>query len=232
MLENTIKDLSPIIPLILINKKVVIKHFALIPDGNRRYSTKCGIPLSEGYARATASSCSIVEYWVYRTSIPYFSVYGLSIDNLKRNLSEVQAVLVSLIKGLTILYETYRDTLKMHVIGSYAELADPKLMRIIHTINTANTTTDTDTAGTLKIDAVKQAQIYICPDWNNVQSPVTVPVDFLIRTGGEKRLSGFMPEHTGYAELYFSDNFFPDFSVNNLQLAFLEYEERQRRFGT
>ena len=56
-------------------------------------------------------------------------------------------------------------------------------------------------------------------------------IDFVIRTSGEKRLSGFMPWQAGYAELYFSKKLWPDFTRNDLHTALVDYSNRQRRFG-
>jgi undecaprenyl diphosphate synthase len=56
-------------------------------------------------------------------------------------------------------------------------------------------------------------------------------IDFVIRTSGEKRLSGFMPWQAGYAELYFSKKLWPDFTRNDLHAALVDYSNRQRRFG-
>ena len=56
-------------------------------------------------------------------------------------------------------------------------------------------------------------------------------IDFVIRTSGEKRLSGFMPWQAGYAELYFSKTLWPDFTRRDLYNAISEYNRRERRFG-
>ena len=57
------------------------------------------------------------------------------------------------------------------------------------------------------------------------------PVDLVIRTSGEQRTSGFMPLQAAYAELYFSEQYFPDFSAKDFENALKEYGKRQRRFG-
>jgi hypothetical protein len=66
-----------------------------------------------------------------------------------------------------------------------------------------------------------------------VHSPLEVPeLDLVIRTGGEKRLSDFLLWESAYAELYFTDRLWPDFSVEDLELAVADFARRQRRFGT
>jgi undecaprenyl diphosphate synthase len=63
-------------------------------------------------------------------------------------------------------------------------------------------------------------------------APELPPVDLIIRTSGERRLSGFMLYRASYAELYFVDKYWPAFTADDLDLALADYTERQRRFGT
>ena len=82
------------------------------------------------------------------------------------------------------------------------------------------------------IRAIKKGQNFTKKNFSDYLDTAGIPdPDLIIRTGGEKRLSGFMLWQSEYSELYFSDLYFPDFSAKELEKAVKNYSERQRRFG-
>jgi len=78
---------------------------------------------------------------------------------------------------------------------------------------------------------VKPQQITPSAIARELNQPDLPPPDLIIRTGGEQRLSGFMPWQSGYSELYFTKRFWPEFNPADLDAALADYTSRERRFG-
>jgi undecaprenyl diphosphate synthase len=179
--------------------------------------------------------------------VEYLSLYTFSTENWRRTEEEV-SYLMGLIKShLRKQYDFYRQhNIKVIHSGDLMRLPDAVREEILLAEE------DTVSFSGMKVnllinyggrdEIVRAARRYIQTGLNsenisetdirdNFDHPEIPDLDLLIRTGGEMRLSNFMIWQSAYAELYFSDLYWPDFNSSSLDEAFNQYKKRQRRFG-
>jgi len=221
-------------------------HLGLILDGNRRWAKKRGISQLEGH-RKGYETLKVVCQAALDRGVKYISAYVFSTENWERSKEEVNYLMKLLLWVFkNEINEFDQKNIRIRVLGSRERLSKS----IVKSIEKAEKLTANNTGGTLALCLNYGGQQEIADAVrsiikNNVKSeevtPVTVeqhlyspdipPVDLIIRTSGEKRLSNFMLWRAAYSELYFSDKLWPDFSVADLSAAFVEYAQRQRRYG-
>ena len=219
-------------------------HTAIIMDGNGRWAERRGLPRSAGHRAGAKAVRRIVEA-ATRGPIDVLTLYAFSSDNWSRPPQEV-ANLMRLLKRYLV-SETARcldNGVRLSVIGRRDRLADD-LVRTIE--NTERLTASGKKLHLqLAVDysaraAIAQAAVRVrgagsSRDFERelaavVHSAVEAPVDLLIRTGGERRLSDFLLWESAYAELVFVDTFWPDFDEAAFDSALREFGRRERRFG-
>lgn len=228
------------------DKPTIPVHVGLILDGNRRWAKAKGLPTFEGHKQGYENLKTITKAAINR-GVKYVSAYIFSKENWSRTPDEIKFLmdlaLFLLNKDIT---ELNKENIRVVCIGSRERLS-PKLVKAIEK---AEESTKNNTKGTLALcfnyggreevaDAVKKiidqriARQDIDDDTLGqfVYHPEVPDVDFLIRTSGEQRLSGYMLYRISYAELYFTAKHWPDFTVNDLDEALGEYANRQRRYG-
>jgi len=219
-------------------------HTAIIMDGNGRWAERRGLPRSAGHRAGAKAVRRIVEA-ATRGAIDTLTLYAFSSDNWSRPQQEV-AGLMRLLKRYLV-SETARcldNGVRLSVIGRRDRLS----RNLVHTIeNTERLTADgANLHVRLAVDysargAIAQAATRINGDCSlqefeeelaaAVHSDVEAPVDLLIRTGGERRLSDFLLWECAYAELVFVDTYWPDFDEAAFETALREFSRRDRRFG-
>ncbi len=206
-------------------------HVAVIMDGNGRWAARSGLPRVAGH-RAGAQAFSRVVETAPECGISVLSAYAFSSDNWRRPEPEVDALMALLAWQL----ESERDNMRANdirvtVIGRRDRL--PK--RVLRAI--AETERATSHCQTLNVriaidysarEAIRRAAQLGPLTIFEHQSP---PVDLLIRTGGEQRLSDFLLWECAYAELLFLPAPWPDFGPAGLRSAVAEFHRRDRRFG-
>ena len=219
-------------------------HTAIIMDGNGRWAERRGLPRSAGHRAGAKAVRRIVEA-ATRGPIDILTLYAFSSDNWSRPPAEVSS-LMRLLKRYLV-SETARcldNGVRLSVIGRRDRLATD-LVRTIE--NTERLTAHGDKLHLrLAIDysaraAILEAAARLNGDVSQqqferelaaaVHSDVDAPVDLLIRTGGERRLSDFLLWESAYAELVFVDTFWPDFDEAAFEAALREFSRRDRRFG-
>lgn len=223
---------------------VVPKHLGIILDGNRRWAKAQGLPVTDGHRRGL-DVFKEISLAAFDKGIEYVSAYVFSTENWKRTQDEVSFLMGLVTKGVEkTLNEFHEANIKLVMLGSREGL-DKK---VLQTIDNAVETTKDNTRGTLALCfnyggqqeiaeaaqklAEQSAAITIDSLSQNIYVPAVPDVDFIIRTSGERRLSGFMLWRSTYAEMYFTDVLWPDFTVNDLDIALADYADRQRRFGS
>ena len=179
--------------------------------------------------------------------VKVMSVYVFSTENWERTETEVNYLMKLLLWVFKHeINEFHQKNIRLRVLGSRERLSKS----IVNAIDKAEQLTIKNTAGTFALclnyggrqeitDAVKKIveknieRDDITPDTveQNLYSPDIPPVDLVIRTSGEKRLSNFMLWRAAYSELYFSDKLWPAFTVADLDDALADYTRRQRRYG-
>lgn len=219
-------------------------HVGIILDGNRRWAKKNGLPTSEGHREGFETFNDIANHALER-GVKFLTIYAFSTENWSRTKEEVSFLMGFAAQVLkTRIKELHKKGVRFIWLGSRENL-DVSFLQLL--ADAEELTKDNDKA-TLSlcfnyggqqeiIDAVKAAQEAgeeISAEsierhlYGGTQIP---PVDFLIRTSGEHRISNFMLWRTAYSELYFTDVLWPDFHEQEFDKALAEYATRQRRFG-
>ena len=228
------------------NKSAVPVHVGIILDGNRRWAKAQGLPTLEGH-RQGYQTLKVIAKAAFERGVKYVTAYVFSTENWNRNQKEVNYLMDFAFKAATRdLEELHKDNIKVVWIGS----ADRVSEKIEKVIKKAEETTKYNTRGTIAlcfnyggqqelVDAVRKiiaqdlepSEITTDNLYESLYAPEIPPIDLLIRTSGEQRLSGFMMYRATYAELYFIDKYWPDFSSGDLDKALDEYAARERRLG-
>lgn len=229
------------------NLHPVPNHVGLILDGNRRWARAQGLPTLEGHRQGYENLKTIAEA-AFNAGVQYVSAYIFSTENWNRSKEEV-GYLMKLVINIASkdLNQLIDKNIKVVFLGTRDKLSKS----VEKAINDAMERSKNNTGGTIALcfnyggqleitDAVKRIVSEgiviedITPDCiaNHLYVPDVPPVDFMIRTSGEQRLSNFMLWRMSYAELYFVEKHWPAFTVDDLHIALEEYASRQRRFGT
>lgn len=231
-------------------KLKIPNHVAIILDGNGRWAKERGLTRSEGHKVGFDNLVGLSKH-VFKTGVKYLSVYAFSTENFKRSKEEVNFLMNIFEKK----FKQYAEELKkdnIRVVFSGGR-CKPVRNKLISIINYCEELTENCTGGIMNIcfnygshleivEAIKKINKDII---NNIISLDEIdedmiyrymfqnlpPIDFLIRTSGEVRLSNFMLYQLSYAELYFPKTYFPAFDNNEFDNALLEYTKRDRRFG-
>jgi undecaprenyl diphosphate synthase len=224
----------------------VPRHIGYVVDGNRRWAKKHGLPGYEGHM-AGYNTIQDVVLETFDRGVEYVSAYLFSTENWKRSEQEVSKLMTLVLKLLTsdlkILEE---NNIRLKILGSRENVSD----RIIKAIEDAEERTKNNTKGTLAIcfnygghleiaDAVKkivQSKTKaedITPELiaAHLYVPEVPPVDVVVRTSGEQRLSNFMLWRAAYSEFIFLDKLWPDMTKEDVTAILKEYSRRNRRFG-
>ena len=218
-------------------------HVAIIMDGNGRWAKSRMLPRSIGHKNGMHRMIGLLEH-AYDLGVDYVTVYALSTENLNRPKEELDG-LFTLIREhfLVEMRKVCERGVRLKVLGNTTLL--PKDVREI--IRKAEEETACFEGKGLNIALAYGAREEIVRAVNKAiksGEPLTEESlsslldtgnqpdpDLIIRTGKEQRLSNFLLYQAAYAELYFSDKMFPDFSDGDLEKAFAEYAKRTRRFG-
>ena len=225
-------------------------HVAIIMDGNGRWATRRGLPRVAGHRAGVAALRRVVEKALDR-GVRRLTLYAFSSDNWKRPATEVQSIFWLLRAFLRLETKKLRERgARLEVIGRRDRLATPVLREIekaedatakgrnIHicvAIDYSSRDAIVSAAASASAALAKVRDFspeLLAPLLTQALNAQTEYVDLLIRTGGEKRLSDFLLWELAYAELFFTDRMWPDFSEADLDAALDEFSRRERRFGT
>ncbi len=229
---------------------MIPKHTAIIMDGNGRWAEQKGMPRIFGHQNGVTAVRRIVEA-ASKFNIKYLTLFTFSVENWDRPRSEVDTLMGLLVQTLKDQFEDmFKNNIKLNAIGDLDTLPGEvreELFTIIESTkdNTGMTLTLALSYGgkqeifkAVKEISEKVKNDIICLDnfddsvINDHLYTSNLPdVDLLIRTSGEKRISNFLLWQIAYAELYFTDVYWPDFTEEDLEKAIVEYQNRERRFG-
>jgi len=231
-----------------------LNHIAIIPDGNRRWAKRKGIPLYEGHRIGVQTTEKIFEKSL-ELKIPYLTFWAASCDNLLKRSREEVKFLINLIneefRGLLEDTRVHKNEVKVRILGRFREVFPPKTLTIIEklmektekydifflTFLLAYNGTDEMVEAIKKISqAFKGSTIKITGEIikSFLWTRDLPPVDLVIRTGCEEdphNSAGFMMWHTAYSQYYFTKTLYPDFSPEEFERAINNFLERERRFG-
>lgn len=215
------------------------KHVAIILDGNGRWAKAKGLPRSFGHQEGLKALVELIKY-TNLIGLEELSVFGFSTENWNRPKTEVNYIMELVEKG----YKKYQEKiksmdLKIKVVGEL-EMLKPSLQKIAIEVEEA---TKDNKGMTLNIcfsyggkqelvrtlKKLEGQEITIEKIQNNLD--IKTDVDLLIRTGGNQRISNFLIWQLAYAELYFTEVYFPDFKKEDFDQAIEYYNKQERRFG-
>lgn len=226
-------------------------HVAIIMDGNGRWAVARKLPRTLGHRKGAEAVKEVIKGCT-ELGIPYLTLYAFSSENWNRPVSEVNDLMELLrfylgheIKSL------HQHNVRIQVIGDRTRL-EPKIQEEIakaealtaqnsalcltvalsygsrqEIVSAAKILAEKVAKGEISASAIDEDSFASCLYTETMPSP-----DLLIRTGGEKRLSNFLLWQSAYAELYFTEVLWPDFSTEHLKEAVAEFQCRERRYGT
>lgn len=223
-----------------------IQHLGIIMDGNRRWAKREGLPQLEGHRRGFDSSRDVIKH-AFERGIKYVTLFTFSKENWNRSQEEV-SYLMDLFSSLISKYanDLKQQGIRLKFLGKLSDF----LPLIQAKARQAEQETSGGTKGQLNLafgyggqqeiadaaasllkDGISADQVTPELIRAHLYGPDLPDLDFVIRTSGEYRTSGFMLWQAAYAELYFTLKFWPEFTPQDLNEALQEYNNRQRRFG-
>ncbi len=222
------------------------QHIVLFPDGNRRWAREKGFHTLEGHKQGYNNLLDFAE-WCKNRGVKVLTAFGFSTENWNRSEEEVNYLMKLLEDCLIDNLDKYnKDGVRVRVIGQHERL--PKsLQEAVKKVEEA-TKNNSNLSLNLAIsyggkwdilNAVKKIIQEGTPAdqvdeklFESHLSTAGLPApDFIIRAGGEMRMSNFVLWQAAYSELYFSPKFWPDFTEQDLDIALEEFDKRSRRFG-
>ena len=228
---------------------IIPTHIGMIVDGNGRWAQQRGLSRSVGHREGFTRLKNICIY-AQEIGVKYLSLYVFSTENFKRAKPEVDFLMnlfvsmfhtefqESMDKGAKIVFSGRREPLPKEVLEAMDEMAEKSKNNtgtvLNFCINYGGQTEMLDMTkkiaqevleGKLTIDDITLDTLH---DHLYQDLP---PLDFVIRTSGELRLSNFMLYQASYAEFYFPKIYFPDFTEHDFDAAIVEFNKRNRRFG-
>lgn len=225
------------------------KHVGIILDGNGRWATKRNKSRSYGHKCGFENLRKLTKY-IFKKNIKYLSVFAFSTENFKRSKEEVDFLmnlfLTSFKKlekelnnsGIKIIFSGRKEPLKEDVYEEMKRIEksteDNKNAILNICLNYGGHAEIIDASKKIAKDVLdKKLDIDSLDEeiFNKYLYQDLPPMDLLIRTGGDFRISNFMLYSIAYAELYFTDTYFPDFNEKEFDKALNNYANRDRRFG-
>lgn len=212
-------------------------HIGYIMDGNGRWAERRGLPRTAGYAEGAKAMQRVIEHTA-ELGVKAATVYAFSAENFARPDEEIRAIT----KVVAEWNDSYRGPYRMRYIGERERLGD----RLLGSIEDVECRTAGNDGFTLVValayggredivNAAKRAaargEITTASLESELSTAGLPPLDLIVRSGGEKRLSGFMLYQSAYSELYFSDKLWPDFTAEDVDAAVADFAARRRKFG-
>jgi undecaprenyl diphosphate synthase len=218
------------------------RHVAIIMDGNGRWAKKRMLPRAMGHKRGVETVRNIVRA-AGELGLETLSLYAFSSENWKRpedEISDLMGLMRDFIKS--DLDEFASNDVRLKIIGNYKALA-PDIVEMLEE-SIARTAKNSRTTLAVALNygaqdeivraarsAAAQGEISEAAIEANLDTADLPPLDLLIRTSGEQRLSNFMLWQAAYAEFWFTDTLWPDFNKDELAAALDAFARRERRFG-
>lgn len=226
-----------------------LNHVAIIVDGNGRWASSKGLSRSEGHKMGAKRLDSLCQY-IFDKGVKVLSLYIFSTENFKRSAEEVKFLMNLFVqkfkhdfktlqkKNIKIVFSGRRESLRQEILDIMDEITEKTknntAVILNFCLNYGSHSELTDACkkiaqqvveNKLKIEDINEETIN-----KNLYQDLP-PVDLLIRTGKEIRLSNFLLWQLSYAELYFTDVYFPDFDNQEFDKAVNSFYSRDRRFG-
>lgn len=220
-------------------------HVGVIMDGNGRWAKKRGLPRKLGHREGVKVFRSITRR-AKALGIKYITFYAFSTENWKRPKDEVDAIMDLFEKNLDEVKDFIDEEIRVRFIGDRSALSPTLQAKMLNTEKSSEHFTGTTMILAINYggqDEICRAVKKICESGisideitpqlieQNLDAPDIPPLDYVIRPSGEMRLSNFMIWQAAYAEYYFTNILWPDFTDADFDEAIIEFSNRARRFG-
>ena len=218
------------------------RHVAIIMDGNGRWAKKRHLPRALGHKKGVEVVRDIVRH-AATTGLEALSLYAFSSENWKRpedEVSDLMGLLRAFIKS--DIDEFAANDVRLKILGNYKVFA-PDIIALVEDAM-ARTAHNTRTTLAVALNYGAQDELVRAAQAAATEGAITAeaidahldtadmpPLDLLIRTSGEQRLSNFMLWQAAYAELWFTETLWPDFTPEEFSQALAEFGTRERRYG-
>ncbi|MFA5409366.1 MAG: polyprenyl diphosphate synthase [Bacilli bacterium] len=219
-------------------------HVAIILDGNGRWATEQGLSRSDGHLAGSKTIIKMAEY-IFKRDIKILSVFAFSTENFKRNKAEVDYLMNLFVKmfnnefkrlkkeNIKVIFSGRKNNLPAKVLASMEKLekgteANEYIFNIC--LNYGGQAEIIDAVKKI-CDSGIDINTIDCQTFKDYLYHNLPDIDLVIRTSGEQRISNFMIYQMAYAELYFTDTYWPAFSENDFEDALQFFSKRDRRFG-
>lgn len=224
-------------------------HVGIIMDGNGRWAQKRGLNRSMGHLEGS-KTLEEVGIYILKKGVKVLSVFAFSTENFKRSKEEVDYLMNLFVKmfknkckvfiknDIKIVFSGRKNNLREDVVAAMDYLMDKTkdnqsgILNICLNYGGQEEIIDASKKiailyknGDIDLDSISKKEFYKYL-YNDLP-----PIDLLIRTSGEERISNFNLYQLAYSELYFTDTLFPDFKMKEFDLALDAYNKRNRRFG-
>jgi undecaprenyl diphosphate synthase len=234
----------------LINIKKLPIHIAIIMDGNGRWAAHHGKDRIFGHQQGVESVKSIIEA-AAELGLKYLTLYAFSTENWGRPDEEVSALMGIMVQSLNNETDTLlKNNIRLSTIGDFDRLSDDVRASLSETVNITSVSKGLNLVIALSYssrweiteavkriisdveksiitkDSVDESSFEKYLGTHGIPDP-----DLMIRTSGELRISNFLLWQLAYAELYFTDKFWPDFGKEDFYDAIINFQKRERRFG-
>lgn len=222
------------------------KHIAIIPDGNRRWGEEHGVSRKEAYATGIKHIGDVLK-WCKEADIRMLTMWGFSLENFQRDEKEIGQLFElfkdNLQKGLAS-DEKNKYDVKVKFFGriklfpkeiqymirkAEEESSKNKKYQINLLLSYGGRAEIIDAVNSILKEGIKEVDEETLSE--HMYTKGLPDPDLIIRTSGEKRLSGLLPWQSTYSEFYFSDKLWPDFSKEDFEGALTDYAKRKRRYG-
>lgn len=231
----------------------VPQHVAIIMDGNGRWAKAQGLSRLEGHKQGAKRLRDVIR-WARDAGVKQVSLYAFSTENWKRPKLEIAGLMTLMATMLPLeIPKMIEENARMLVLGDISKLPWLARKALNRAVESTKNNTSVDVILCLNyggqqeiVEAAKHLFASFDDEKDRTEafaklSPETLyahmgredilPVDLLIRTGGEKRISNFHLWDAAYAELYFTDTNWPAYTEEDLKEAIADYVSRERRFG-
>lgn len=228
----------------------MLRHVAIIMDGNGRWARRRLLPRTAGHSAAISTVRTVIECAI-EEGIRILTLFAFGRENWLRPKEEVANLMRLFSEVLTSeAHVMKKNNVRLKIVGDRSRLPDEVLENIVNSeketfnctgmqlnvaidysgqweiLNATKKILKQLQSGMLEISKINEKNFrdYLIKE-------LQTPVDLMIRTSGEKRISNFMIWQISYAELYFCNKYWPDFSKKDFRLAIKKYQKRIRRFG-
>ena len=217
------------------------RHVAIIMDGNGRWAKRRHLPRAMGHQRGVEAVRKIVRS-LKDTSVDCLTLYAFSSENWKRPDDEVDDLMNLMRKFIkSDLPEFIENGVRLKIIGDWQRLA-PDIVEMLEdaltrtaggtrTVAVALNYGSQNEIARAALKASEEGSIDVESIARHLDTADLPPLDLLIRTSGEVRLSNFLLWQAAYAEMAFVDTLWPDFTAAHLRAALEDFEGRERRYG-